>query len=1292
MPDPHEVLDGKTPITALELIRLIHRVNPTGRKMEVHETAERYRLKARLQSLLIRRFKEGLRVELPTAENPDLVGLRLSRFDEDACHALIRELDEDAASWLRRRIDEEEGVADAHAGDRREFLEARDPATGNGLSEEMGLPLVDENLSADVCIRMGRKALDIYDYDACEKYFRSALRISGGRVEAAVGLLELYVDHLGVYEKALEVSEDFPSGTLRDEMVRLLMGLASVHCGHFEQATDYVDRISDPRVSDVYLAAARYYIEERAETLAAKALSKLKSYADVSQEADVQKLDRQLRLLRAEQVVPLKKDMAQAWEAGRLHEALDLAERILLILPDNPEARKVYHEVLKRQRRDRISELLREADDAGGCQAFAREVSLLAEAVSLGADKYELSERLKTARLNAAKQREETEIAEFRRLREEGGMEAALAEFVNFNEKKRKCFAVTFQDSHFCWLEKILSGDEISGRRKGVGAVMALGRAKKNLEAGENPKKVMEMLLPHADVLQFVPDARTLMHQAESLAQAVNFSENKALLLDAVRFLEKTHRDLGKAEQALSAVKTGYLDETDTQDLEVLKSRHKHLESLFMLKKQYTSAAARGDHFMCMDLAEKLGALDDDGVLEDWAGGMGIHVKAVKREWALQSFNIRDLPKAYGCMDMTWLGEGTNCLLLPNGRHVVLATSHDRWMFIRTFSIDDQGFREGIVFRMPQALYLPKLFWDGEMLWIFGDHGLVMALCLNPLMIRHCYDFSSLVAKDEVIEDTLIFPKERIVWLHRRDIRNRDESVEVIRWDQGRTVRTFRRSAPLIPVNRGDRLEVAMADSFQQTVRICAENGRTVQTFALEGPWLTDGIVPHPNGVDYVCLAYRDLDFDELPGDTLPEGDESDVPPLTVLAKPDLNKNIAPWVIEGSNGEFDCEMVKLHGADIIFVHFMTDEGNQWGLTALKPSNRGFDELYRVSVPKNFILVSNEHSDGLVAMGASPTGIYAVRLDHRLPCFERMGELEEMVSFFPAFNSFWDCDEETGDFKREILAAMLPPTEDRFLMYREQSKKIRQQNDPDRASVHIRVLNYSTLINEAKSLTAWLKQHHPDHCRVLMEAAKDAARKQDWSQVISVLERVALKDLDGGSACHGCHLLGMAYFATGDAEKALRIWKRGKRFKDGRCKLDPYIAYANLSLKNEDQRKRARLSANMKSGLALFETVDQFINEGEWRGVVLAMESAGVLQIKNMQLQARLTWAYLNQDLKPNDSRFICKILMLADFCEKYGEDFYRDNPILPYHLETWPESRLKEIVRKSKDWLNKLGG
>ena len=1287
--DPHDVLDGRVPVSALELIRLIHGVNPTRKEVDAYKVSDRYRLKARLQSLLIRRFSEGLRVEAPMPENPDLVGLRLSRFDEDACHALIRELDDDAASWVRRRVDEEVNDAGVSAEDPEEAPETADPLMGDGLQKEMEPVATGEDLSADECIRLGKIALDRYDYDACEGYFRSALKASAGGVEAAVSVLELYVDHLGVYDKALAVSADFSSVALKDERVKLLLGLSSVHSGHFEAAMDYVDRITHSRVAEVYLPAARHFIEKGIETFAAKALSKLKTYAGGAQRVDVEELERQLRLRMAEQMTPLEKDMMKAWEEDRLDAALTLADKIMSVLPDNREAQQVRHKVLKRQCRVRISRLLRDADDAERRRDFAREADLLAKAVALGAHRDELSNRLLHARNLAEKQREETAFSDLEELWEDGRREATLTGFLNFDEKKRNRFAGIVQHPHFRWLNEMLSADKAFSRKKAVDAVLALGRAKMDLDAGENPDSVIMGLKAHAGVLQSVRDARIIMEQAALRARTMASSENRDLLARAARFLSKTHQDLDKAEQALSAVKIGYLDEADKHHLENLKSKHKRLESLGMLRKQYASSAARGDHFACMDVAEKLAELDDDEVSDDWNGKVRNHEDAVKREWSLLSFDMRHIPEAYGCKGMPWMSERNNCLLLPDGRNAVLVTSHGRWIFIRTFCVDDQIFRDGIVFRTPEKMVLPRLFSVGKMLWIVGEESRVTALCLDPLTIRYWHDFSSFATDDQVIEDTLIFPDEKIVWLQKRNSKKYEEIIEVIRWDLGRTIRRINWSTLLIPVNHGGRFEVAMADWHQKTVRICTEKGKTVQTILFEEPRILDGAVPHPNGVDYVLLTHKDLEFHDPMTDTAYDGDESDNAALTVRATPDPDKKIAPLVIDDTDGEYRNTMAILNNTGIIFVYFMSHEGSDAGLLALKPSKEGFDPIYRVPAPKKLIIFSNEHSDGLVAIGPSSAGLKAVRLDAHPPSFEGMVGFEEMRYFFPSFDAIWECDVETGAFKAETLARTLQLKEIRQLFYPEQLKNTKFLNDPDQVAVLIRALGYMGRWDEAKYLRHWLKNYHPGHCRVLMEAAKNAAKKQDWPRVISLLEKVVPRDLDDGTARHRCHLLGMAYFAEGDAEKALRIWKRGKRYKDGRCNLDPYIIYARLSLKDEKQRKRSRIGEDMKRGLALFETVDQYMNSGDWKSVVMTMESAGALAIPDLQLQARLARAYLNQDLNPEEPRFICKLLVLADYREKYHETIFRKNQPLPSHLETWSEARLKETENEARDWLRR---
>lgn len=96
-----------------------------------------------------------------------------------------------------------------------------------------------------------------------------------------------------------------------------------------------------------------------------------------------------------------------------------------------------------------------------------------------------------------------------------------------------------------------------------------------------------------------------------------------------------------------------------------------------------------------------------------------------------------------------------------------------------------------------------------------------------------------------------------------------------------------------------------------------------------------------------------------------------------------------------------------------------------------------------------------------------------------------------------------------------------------------------------------------------------------------------------------------------------------------------------------------------------------------------------MNSGDWKAVVRTMESFGALEIPDLQLRARLARAYLNQDLNPEEPRFLCKILVLADYREKYHETYFRQNQPLPHHLETWSEARLKETEVEARDWLRR---
>jgi hypothetical protein len=101
--DPDAVLRGDEPVELRALLRLIQDVNPTGREKDPVERARRYALKSSLQSLLLRRHADVLRVVKTV--RPGIVGLRCTTAREDGGHARLELLDADARQIALDRLE-----------------------------------------------------------------------------------------------------------------------------------------------------------------------------------------------------------------------------------------------------------------------------------------------------------------------------------------------------------------------------------------------------------------------------------------------------------------------------------------------------------------------------------------------------------------------------------------------------------------------------------------------------------------------------------------------------------------------------------------------------------------------------------------------------------------------------------------------------------------------------------------------------------------------------------------------------------------------------------------------------------------------------------------------------------------------------------------------------------------------------------------------------------------------------------------------------------------------------------
>lgn len=99
------VLDGSVEPELDELLDMIRSVNPTRLGLGAEERAQRYALKAHLQSLLVRRYYESIAVF--STSRAGVVGLRNKNGRGDACHAVVSHLDPEAQELVAQGLAEQ---------------------------------------------------------------------------------------------------------------------------------------------------------------------------------------------------------------------------------------------------------------------------------------------------------------------------------------------------------------------------------------------------------------------------------------------------------------------------------------------------------------------------------------------------------------------------------------------------------------------------------------------------------------------------------------------------------------------------------------------------------------------------------------------------------------------------------------------------------------------------------------------------------------------------------------------------------------------------------------------------------------------------------------------------------------------------------------------------------------------------------------------------------------------------------------------------------------------------------
>ncbi len=410
---------------------------------------------------------------------------------------------------------------------------------------------------------------------------------------------------------------------------------------------------------------------------------------------------------------------------------------------------------------------------------------------------------------------------------------------------------------------------------------------------------------------------------------------------------------------------------------------------------------------------------------------------------------------------------------------------------------------------------------------------------------------------------------------------------------------------------------------------------------------------------------------------------------LTMTIMPDDDNTCKPLKIENSGGGAHHDIAVSFADNLLWIHFGDlEKGEDRQLAAFRPTDDGFEQLYRVESP--FIgFAADEFSRKVAAIYYQGYEIRAVPLDENTPNFDRRSFASRPRPAIPPFAvSHTMCGAPTGAMLERSMELMGVEQEWSFQPGTPEpgsaDPRTQKLTDPEDFGAHIHAMRRSMNFDLADVLSEKFRENYPDHYLSRLHNATNAINQREWSKTVSLLSVVARDDIDPGIARHVCHLLGMGLFAAGRTSEALDIWEEGASRHDGDCDLSGLIEYARIATMSPRKRKERRSWGGAYETLVVFEEVDDHLTAGEWTEAISIMEDYNVFAKEEMQVIARLSDAYLRLDIAPADPRWHRKALALALFCEKHRFYPIGYGYILPPYIETWSDERLKDIADRSK--------
>jgi hypothetical protein len=1246
--DPDNVPADRVKPGATELIELIRRENPTGRALSAREAEARYARKARLQSLLVRRFQDELTV-VPEADHPGTVSLR--HRGRDACHAVIAALDEDARAWVQLQLDL--GVEGAPPSVPRP----------SGRSAARALPAE----TPEALVRRAEQEIETYDYEAARQHLTLAVQASGGAAAPAAALLGLLVETLGDDAAALGVEASLSRAALADPRVRGPLALAAARTGAEDKALGLLRGAGDAQTAAVLCALAAAALARGDAERAGEHFDRAKKLDPAS--AAILGIADDIARARTAAREPAEAELAALLAAGRYDEADKKADMVLSRWPESEPARRARRAIEERRRRDEAARLAAEADEAFAAGEVSLGLSRLRHAAAAcGPEREALERRAREIEAAEKTKREAEQVEQACRLLMGAGEREALLSYLELDEMLRAHVRARFQDpsrvpgrsAHeaLTALERTVGRD---GAR--VDAVLALKEARSVVE--RDPEAALGLLGPHAAALERVPEAHRISREAEAMVRARRLRQAREQVRAA-----RAELAADAAAEALSRLDAAILRDLPEQERALAAACAAEAARIVERRRRAEEAErlrAAGRLFEARALAEGQAR---EAIRAEIRAAFRFEVDDEPRH-ASEMVRFRLLPKTR-----------TPCWWLTvDGRRIVTAEARDRWVAVRVLHLSTGEVRPTVLFRTPEPLGSTKPTVCGSTLWLSGERGGLVELSMDDWELVDFRLRSDVAGPDDEVDvATLVAGEDPSVprtfwWCAAPPDARGPAPLRVLDLSTRRVTREMEWGYRVDPIAGAPEGRVVVFRSEACALYTFRGAPASPGRLALRGDIYS--VVAHPAGRGLVaCMIPETNDGDRDDEDD--DGTDLVLAPISPAGEIGRTCTIPRGV-----HSLETHAASSTGTGLLFV-VTGDAGDTTELRAYRADDDGaFSPLWEEPVSGTVMLVQDAGARAVAALAVHDEGASAVvlgpappRLPEHRP--QRSAPLRECFRLV-------GCQSIAG--AREVgalrILAVLPTKSHRAMA------RWVEERERDPAATAEGLLEVALALRKEQSISgmrlsgdliARLAERFPEHPEVRLAAASRVVDKEIWTGARELLTGLDPAAFDSYRAQHIFHLRALVALREHRLDEAAEALDAAHGI-EGYCLLQ----LADNLIEPVPDTVDERTSPISALRHAIHAT-DACFDRGDAVRVLEMLDRPMIWEARETQSLARLAEAHLQIDAPAGAAR-VRKLTGLGAVLDALGSSRAKDRIELPYR-RAWDEARVAAIVARARAWLD----